>query len=306
MRVLFYLFSGTGNTNKVCQLYQRAFEQEGHTVDIFDIDEHCIEQQPCVELARYDLCGFFYPIYAFNAPQNIVDFIKNIPVQSMESKTPCFIITSSGEPLNMNYAARFKIQKAIKRQPLVLIAQYNYVMPYNIIFRHSDERAYQMITTAKALIPIEAKEIISIASGTTTSYSLPKVSKLEHLISFFLRIESWGGRIIGRFYKVTDACTKCGLCIKWCPVKNISASKDNTPIFGKKCLICQRCSMYCPTNAIKTGLLHSWKVHKPYTFNKPTEPAPTNDKSARYLRKSYENYFREAEKKISQYNLKNK
>ena len=66
--------------------------------------------------------------------------------------------------------------------------------------------------------------------------------------------------------------------------------------FGKKCLMCMRCSFNCPKNAIKIGWFNGWKVNGPYNFNKPEKEEI--DKHKRYCKNSYKKYFRENEEKI--------
>ena len=43
-------------------------------------------------------------------------------------------------------------------------------------------------------------------------------------------------------------CTKCGLCAKLCPVKNIEMKEY--PVYGFKCQYCLRCTGVCPARAI--------------------------------------------------------
>ena len=57
-------------------------------------------------------------------------------------------------------------------------------------------------------------------------------------------------------YRVTDKCTSCGLCVKICPMNNITMV-NNKPRFGENCERCMACIQWCPTGAIeykdKTG-----------------------------------------------------
>lgn len=48
---------------------------------------------------------------------------------------------------------------------------------------------------------------------------------------------------------VNDNCTRCLLCVKSCPVENISIRNDKIK-FNHKCEMCLRCLHICPQNAI--------------------------------------------------------
>ena len=284
MNLLFCYYSGTGHTKRIVELYKKSFEEHNARVAACNIEHADFS----FNVADYDVIGFFYPVYAFNAPWIMVDFIASLPVQSVPKN--CFIAASSGEPLALNFSSRSKIQTLLKKRNFHITNHYDYVMPYNIMFRHTDERAYAMLETAKQLVPLDVQDIIS---GKSVVPHLPIIFRF---ISFMFRIEFWGGRFNGTFYRATDACTTCGLCIKKCPVHNITASGDGKPVFGKNCLMCQRCSMYCPADAIITGLFNSWKVHGPYTFKKPREAEV--DTHPFYLGASYKRYFKNAAKRI--------
>jgi ferredoxin/protein involved in ribonucleotide reduction len=51
-----------------------------------------------------------------------------------------------------------------------------------------------------------------------------------------------------RKYRVSDACTRCGLCARVCPADNITV--DSKVRFGDKCEVCYACLHICPKNAI--------------------------------------------------------
>jgi uncharacterized Fe-S center protein len=48
-----------------------------------------------------------------------------------------------------------------------------------------------------------------------------------------------------------DACTKCRMCIKWCPVQAISMGEDSAVIDSDKCIGCGECLTVCRFDAVK-------------------------------------------------------
>ena len=88
-------------------------------------------------------------------------------------------------------------------------------------------------------------------------------------------------------------------CVNDCPAKNISYNEKKQKFhFGYQCLMCQRCIMYCPKQAIKVGMFNAWRVDEPYTFKEQLEFQ--KERHPRYCRKNYQRYFENSEKRIKE------
>lgn len=85
-------------------------------------------------------------------------------------------------------------------------------------------------------------------------------------------------------------------CAANCPVGNIGMS-EGKPKFGGKCVMCARCSFYCPADAISIGLLNGWKVNGAYDFD--GKQKDVSGKMPEFLKIAYEKYFQKAEEKIA-------
>lgn len=286
MRTLICYFSGTGNTKKVVDKYVEEFKNNGCNVTVQAVENDCNE-----DFSSYDSIGIAYPIHAFNAPSIIVNFCKKMPKQA--TKKMLYIIKTSGEPLKINNISSTKIVRILRKKNYVLNNEYHYVMPYNMIFRHSNAMAYKMWTTASALIAIDCKEIINAKKVTLPHFPFPS------LISRVMRIEHWGGRFNGKKYKVDSKCVKCGKCIRNCPTHNISIDKNGNFHFGNKCLMCMRCSFSCPVDAFHIGWFNNWKVNGSYNFNDKDNTEQKSHKN--YCKNSYKKYFDRSENKIRKY-----
>ncbi len=55
-----------------------------------------------------------------------------------------------------------------------------------------------------------------------------------------------------RPFHPTDACIRCGLCAKSCPMQNIIMD-GSQPSWGNDCALCLRCYHICPTRAVAYG-----------------------------------------------------
>lgn len=180
----------------------------------------------------------------------------------------------------------------MKKKGYVLMSEYHYVMPYNMIFRHTDEMAARMKNTLEQLAPVEAREVIC-----GVEHKLSKVP-FGRFVAWVVRIEQPAMKVNGRFFKVDgNKCIKCGACAKNCPVGNIKMDGNGKFSFGGDCVMCTRCSFNCPTNAFDIGMLNGWKVNGRYSYKLPEKPE--EDKHAWYCKKAYKRYFEEAQKKIA-------
>ncbi len=286
MQAIIYYFSGTGNTLKACQAFQSSFQRNGVLCSLFDITSNAAVPNP----ENFDFVGFAYPIHAFNAPYVVYKFVRTLPRQN---KKNYFIFTTSGEPLSLNNSSSAHLCAKLRRRGFgKLTNEYHYVMPYNMIFRHTDVQARQMWQTASQLIPLDAAEVLS---GKT---SLLKRPPFGRFISWVLRIEHGAMKVNGRCFKVTDDCVKCMKCVNNCPVGNITYDEKSGKFhFGGNCIMCTRCSFSCPKDALKIGVLNGWRVNGAYNFENPDETQTCSNPN--YCKKAYKRYFAEAQNRLT-------
>lgn len=287
MKTIICYFSGTGNTKKVVDKFAEEFVANGWEVSLFRVEDKCK-----IDFSEFDSVGIAYPVHAFNAPPIVVDFCKKMP--KLKQKKQLYILKTSGEPLKINNISSVKICSILKRKGYILNNEYHYVMPYNMIFRHSNAMAYKMWTTAERLIGIDCKDIIDKKKSKLSYFPM------KHFIAFVMRIEHWGGKFNGKKYKVNDKCVHCNMCVKNCPVNNISIDENGNFHFGKNCIMCMRCSFMCPADAFKIGWFNGWKVNGKYNFNDPENTEQKSHKN--FCKRSYKKYFARCEKKINDFN----
>lgn len=289
MKIAIFYFSRTGNTKKIADLYRQSFIADGHECELFSLP---LTQQE--EFDGYDLLGIGYPIHSFNAPEIVLQFAKSLPKR--KDRLKAFIFKSSGEPVKMSRVSSLKLIKLMQKRGYDVTNEYQYIMPYNMIFRHTDHMAYKMWETEKKLAPIDCGDILN---------GVPRTEKklfMGDFLAWVMRIEHWGAHLNGLFYRVKDDCVSCGKCAKNCPVGNITI-KDGKPVFGNQCMLCARCSFYCPKDCIKIGLLNGWRINGEYSF-KDGDPNEKNGHE-NYCKKAYERYFKEAEERIQSHSDRN-
>lgn len=281
MKIAIVYFSGTGNTEKVLKEFESFFKIQNNEVKMIKIESG--EYIP----TDIDILIIGYPVHAFNAPKIVLDYFNNISF--FKEGLPTYIVKTSGEGLTLNNGSSNKLTSILKKKGITIFNEYHYLMPYNIIFRHSDKMAYKMGKTVLELIPLDAKEILD-KKRIVIKYSLG-----TKFVSNALRIEQPGAHIIGSGFEVNNNCIHCGLCEKNCPTKNIII-KNNKVYFKEKCMICMRCVFNCPKDAIKPGILNRWKVNGQYSFSYSDDE---NCKHQNYCKRSYKKYFDKSNEKIN-------
>lgn len=288
MRVLLYVFSGTGNTLKVASLYKQYLNAE---VTVYRIAKSSPPPPPTDD---YDLIGFGYPIHAFSAPEPILKFAKELP--AVKSK-PAFVFKTSGEGLHLNDGSSQKLIKILQKKGFDVLFERHFVMPYNMIYRHSDEMAKQMYIYAKAMTALSCKEIEAGVRKKVKKNIFKKA-----FTATFRVIEQPFAHIHGPLFKVNKKkCIECERCIKICPQGNVKV-KDGKIRFGKSCVLCMGCSFNCPTDAIKVGFFKFWKVNGSYRLDELVKDDslyfPVVPDKAKGIYRLYKKYYRECDKEL--------
>ena len=267
-----YVFSGTGNTEKCAAFLQQKLSALGAVAEL-----HPVESGQ--ETAQGESLIICYPIHGFNAPNSMLRFCRGIT----DCHGEVWFLKTSGEPLHLNDNSSAELVRILRRKGYTIKGEFHYVMPYNMVFRHSDDMASLMWATAKQRIPVVAKQILS-GDGT-----YPTAPLFARIMSGICRIEHGFYPLNGRLFRVDrKRCIRCMQCINNCPTQNIRYEKGRFH-FGGSCICCTRCSFNCPEAAIHIGLLDFMRVNGRYDFERDPQKATIG----RYCRKAYLHYYRE-------------
>ena len=279
MRCIIYVFSGTGNTMLVAEEYAASLGPETH---IAAIDSSFMDL-PSPD--GYQLVGIGYPVHAFNAPEIVERFARELKPSVHQD---LFIFHTGGEGLHFNDTSSVRIRR-ILRKDFTILSERHYVMPYNMIFRHSDAMVKHMVTYMRKLVPLH---VSSILEKRTEGMRLMPFSRI---VSSVLRIEWLYAKLQGPTMRAGDSCTGCGLCARRCPMGNITVV-NGRPVFGRNCSLCVRCSFSCPVDAISIGLLNGWRVNEPYEVDRIMADQTIPDTiPIEKLPRLYRKYYREAD-----------
>ncbi|MCQ2174895.1 MAG: EFR1 family ferrodoxin [Bacteroidales bacterium] len=260
MNCLLLYFTGTFNTRHLTGKLAERLEAIGWKVTKYEIDPTNNER---LDLSRYDVIGLGYPIHGYCAPWAFLKFVRK---QKFPKTAKIFIYKNSGETEKANDASSKYIDRKLRRDGARADNEYHFLMPYNIHFRFDENLVREMFTMNEKLLDILVYEV---SNGICNRKPYGIWARLVSAV--VSRPQYIGGDVNSFFYRTDmDKCLKCGLCIRRCPTKNIYVDGDGTIKFHHHCLMCMRCSLYCPADAIHIGFLESWgwKVNGGYDFKK--------------------------------------
>lgn len=254
MRLLLLYYTGTYNTRYIANLLKSKLSTF-YDVDMVEVNSDISK----IDISIYDIIGIGYPIYAFNVPKYFLKYLKKL---YFPKDKKYFIFKNSGETYEANDTSSLSLIKFLKKKKIEIKNEYHFVMPYNIHFRFEDNLIKEMLDKDDKLAQIVVYDLLN------ENHNIKNYKFRYKIVTNLLKIQAFGGTVNSFFYKVdSKKCTKCKKCIQECPVKNIYL-KNNRIKFSHRCLMCMRCSFYCPTNAIKIGFLESWKVNGQYDFKR--------------------------------------
>ncbi|MGM9874147.1 MAG: EFR1 family ferrodoxin [Bacilli bacterium] len=288
MKCAIIYYTGTFNTRYLVNLIINGLynKYKEIKVDKFEIDY----KSQIIDLNIYDLIIISYPIYGFNIPHFFLKYLKKL---TFIKNKKYIIAKQSGECYKINNTSSRKLLKLINSND---VKEYHFLLPYNIHFRFADNFVKQLLIYDDKLLEIMLSEL------EEANIKLLEYSKLDQFYSFFVSIQSIGGPVNSLFYKVDESkCLHCNKCLNACPNNNIYI-KNGKIKFHHHCLMCMRCSFYCPKDCIKIGLFNSWKVNGEYNLEKiKNDPSIKGDYIKEKIEKGfyscYYDYFKEIDEK---------
>ena len=255
MKAALIYFTGTYNSRFLSKKVEERLVKLGYEVELFEVDSS-LEVK---DFSSYNLIGFSYPIYGFNCPHILMKYIKKLKFNPSQSY---FIYKNSGETMKMNNASSRKIKRKMKKEDVKYLGEYHFVFPYNIHFEFPSDFIKEAIYEDKKLL-----DVMMYNLEHNIVHDI-KSNMIYNIGAFFVSIQSIGGNVNSFFYKVdSKKCVNCSACVNMCPVNNI-VNKEGKIRFKHSCVMCMRCSFYCPKKAIDIGFLQGWKVTSYYSLDK--------------------------------------
>ncbi len=235
MKNRLYYFSATGNSLRTAQKLHEKLDG----FELLSISSDAAEGK-----IQADSLGIVCPIYMYQMPHIVVDFIQRI-----HSADYIFVIFTGAGKLGTGVA---KSKKLFRKRELTLNALFNIPLPNNYTpYGCPDQAAQkQMFVDADRRIG----EIVSVIKRKATFFDQNRTGFIQSYIHPGLLYQLAYPHIskMDRNFRVDDSCNGCAICEKVCPVDNIAVSGDK-PHWDGRCQQCYACLQWCPKSAIQSG-----------------------------------------------------
>lgn len=253
-QLIIYYFSGTGNAKNAAYWIKEVADQKGINNTLINIDR--FEKIVIPEVNGKVLVGFCSPTHGFNLPPITLKFIAKFP--GIKNADVFILNTRGGLKLSKLFIPGLSGLAQILPALILLFKGFRVVgmqpldLPSNWIILHPGLRKPvidSIYLRCQKIVDSFANKLLDGGRKYKALLSLP--------IDLLMIPVAIGYYFIGRFFLAktlvaTDACNRCGICIKHCPVKAIKMIK-NIPFWSYKCESCMRCINTCPQRAIETA-----------------------------------------------------
>lgn len=234
-------FSGTGGTKMAAAALGDALAEREISCELFSPSS-----KSAFVAESGALLIVMFPVYAFNAPVIIDDFLLGLPFCA--DGVAAVIAVSGGGEVSPNTASRCRTKRLLKKKGFRTVYEAGLVMPSNLIIEYPETISLLLLR----ILPEKAARIAAdLSSGTVKGM---KIHVIDRLWARLGALEKCGSPSFGKRIKVSGACKGCGLCAAKCPRGNI-VLENGKPVFQDRCIMCLGCIYRCPRKALKPGIL---------------------------------------------------
>jgi len=250
---IFY-FSGTGNAENVACWVAQVAETKSVNTEIVNIGK--LNNRKNQTIKSNTTIGFISPTHGFNYPPIMMHFVMRMP--KANGNKVFLINTRAGMKAGKYFIPGLSGIALLFSAIVLLLKGYKIIgmlsidLPSNWISIHPGikESVVESIYIRRKKNTQKFAE--KILSGKRVYRSLFDIVQ-DLLISPIAILYYLFGRFgLAKTFIASSDCTKCGLCIKQCPV-NAIRWVDKRPFWSYKCESCMKCMNSCPARAIETA-----------------------------------------------------
>lgn len=245
-KTIFY-FSATGNSLQTALDIANA---------LGDTDVVSISKAGMNYNCNSEVIGFVFPVYAWGLPNIVYEFIKSC---NFNKNAYFFSIVTCGGAIG---TCLTDVNNLLKEKGAYLHygSKLRFLSNYILMVDIKKDKVDKKLARADSRLALIIKDIMSRkeskikgSSGILSGYF--KNSHEKAIANY---------KFTDKDYNVSKSCTKCGICVSVCPVKNIEII-DEKVMFKHNCERCLACIHWCPQKAInyKDKTQNKQRYHHP-------------------------------------------
>jgi Pyruvate/2-oxoacid:ferredoxin oxidoreductase delta subunit len=246
----FYYFSGTGNTYLVVKQMKETFDKCHVPTNMYKI-----ENSYPTDIDLDHTIGLGFPVAELSTYPFVWKFIKTLPPTK---GTEIFMVDTLG---GFSGGVVGPVKEIIKKKGYNPIGACEIVMPPNIFYIQDEKICKKKVNKGLNKAEKYAKALIA---GKTKWGRVPLLSDALYYTSI-LGLKMTETNLNQKLLNLNvdkEKCSKCGLCLKLCPVDNIAIEEDQFPLHLLHCEYCLRCTSFCPKKAISCPLNYKGKTYQ--------------------------------------------
>ena len=243
--MIFY-FSGTGNTRWLAKELARETNDE-----LVPIGDATVNGKFEYSIGKSDRVGFCFPVHGWRPPFIVRNFIKQLILKGYDDECHfCYAFATCGDDVGLTFEY---LRDDLQSVGLRLDSVFSLIMPETYNFPFIDQidtpdKAEQKKMAARGRLAHLLPDVVNRRRGIKkiNPSRWPRINSVL-LGGFFLKY--WVTD--AKFTVDADACQRCGLCSRVCPVGNIDYH-EGIPVWRHNglCTTCFACYHHCPAHAI--------------------------------------------------------
>lgn len=255
IKVLISTFSQTGTTMKVAGKISEGLMSSGMTVTF-----HSITNDPPPDIQQFDAIGIGCPVYVFRPPFPVLDYLKSMP--DLKKKWFfTFVMYGTNPGAGGNIIRQHMKSKHAIDAGYLSTRGADYFIGYL-------RRGYLFSSGYPGDFELQTATEFGVKVAHRINNGHPAPEPYDPPTHFMYAIERasmnrMNARIyLSRSFRVGKECDGCGICIRKCPVHNLTEGKDKRPVWGNNCILCATCEYKCPQDAIRSP--YDWAMNAPF------------------------------------------
>lgn len=240
-------FSGTGNSRHCAQRLAALTADS----DVRELSPDMLRHPASriLDIAEGDKrVVWVFPTYSWGVPPVVANFINKTGLGRNAMQAQHFMLTTCGD--DMAYTDR-QWRHLLERRGISCATAFAIEMPNTYtLMKGFDVDAPEV--SARKLAASEAR-LADIAHRIING---GESSLIRGAFAWFKSwvIYPWFKRyaMSSEPFHATGGCTGCGLCVRSCPMSNMTMTAGR-PVWGSHCALCLRCYHTCPRHAVAYG-----------------------------------------------------